>query len=421
MLAVATAPVKGTSAGGAGFLALWSYNRPFMPLSVLDGHRDGAINDFEWVETPCPFSKTIDLASVTTDLSSQAPGTIWQHVVSVGRDGRCLLQSFVRGKCDDIQKDCIERLQANIIQLSDVFPTTSSVAFESKGINPMLGVPASCFAMANLSPFQSGYGSLQFFSVTQKVPYTEQSYFAMTGLRRDKIIAQTPGVFRERPLEHGSHAEDLTIADHKLYSGKLPSEVPELLFNVIDQGDLDSDLAPVGAGILDQGITVAPEVVHLSRFANQYALHPNDELLTLVDLCHHNAMVAQKLLCDSLALMWLTLSSILGSSGVDGLQALQAENDNVMAFVLLPTIKALLEERADAGDVQTCVVLCEVLQVFSEDGTLQIQGLSLHQVREWYLSYIDLLRDMCLFSNATYIIKHCKDSYIAALNQNSTT
>jgi hypothetical protein len=29
--------------------------------------------------------------------NEDATGCIWQHVLSVGRDGRCLVQSFVRG------------------------------------------------------------------------------------------------------------------------------------------------------------------------------------------------------------------------------------------------------------------------------------------------------------------------------------
>lgn len=48
MMAVATAPVKGAVAGGSGMLALWSYHRPFMPLSVVEGHREGAVTDFCW-------------------------------------------------------------------------------------------------------------------------------------------------------------------------------------------------------------------------------------------------------------------------------------------------------------------------------------------------------------------------------------
>jgi WD repeat-containing protein 24 len=48
MIAVATAPVKGAVAGGKGMLTLWSYRRPFMPLSVVEGHSEGAVTDFCW-------------------------------------------------------------------------------------------------------------------------------------------------------------------------------------------------------------------------------------------------------------------------------------------------------------------------------------------------------------------------------------
>ena len=94
---------------------------------------------------------------------------------------------------------------------------------------------------------------------------------------------------------------------------------------------------------------------------------------------------------------------------------------NVMQYAILPTIKSLLLERADAGDVQTCVALCEVLQVIQSDEQTRIPGLELNLVREWYLSYIDLLQQMCLFSSASHLISSCKDPFIGALNQQSTT
>lgn len=81
----------------------------------------------------------------------------------------------------------------------------------------------------------------------------------------------------------------------------------------------------------------------------------------------------------------------------------------------------LLFERADAGDVQTCVALCEILQVIQSDEHTRIPGLELNLVREWYLSYIDLLQRMCLFSAASFLIKSCNDPFIGALNKNSTT
>lgn len=148
MLAVATAPIKGASAGGSGLLCLWSYHRPFMPLSVLESHTKGAVTDFFWLDTPHPDSEqsmvpsskpgnasSAELKGNSIDESDsglarnarirgmsqqESGGTqssafdnsdrdnnkclektglgVWQHVLSVGRDGRCLLQSFPRGR-----------------------------------------------------------------------------------------------------------------------------------------------------------------------------------------------------------------------------------------------------------------------------------------------------------------------------------
>ena len=140
MLGVATAPIKGASAGGSGVLSLWSYNRPFMPLSVLEGHKVGAVTDFFWLDTPQPevlplnahekspvtpshdrreTRKTSDdteasmrprirgISSHESDsisiydkpdlvedreLTLRTGLCIWQHVLSVGRDGQCLIQ-----------------------------------------------------------------------------------------------------------------------------------------------------------------------------------------------------------------------------------------------------------------------------------------------------------------------------------------
>ena len=141
MLAVASA--RQASAGGSGVLGLWSCDRPFMPLSVVEGHEEGAIGDFVWLETPYVDTKTkfeplshspesmnkSRSGSITSRYApnATADGTvvlrgslrgesesilfdnkerddeeaaprIWQHLLSVGRDGRCLIQSLVRGK-----------------------------------------------------------------------------------------------------------------------------------------------------------------------------------------------------------------------------------------------------------------------------------------------------------------------------------
>ena len=141
MLAVATARLA--NAGGSGVVSLWSFHRPFMPLCVVEGHEEGDVADFIWLETPDRWgsfwdgpttnpSETakeskrnrksqnnqqyddnvsirssgrgeIDAAAFVDNFEDgqndpQPSGAIWQHVLTVGRDGRCIIQSLLRGK-----------------------------------------------------------------------------------------------------------------------------------------------------------------------------------------------------------------------------------------------------------------------------------------------------------------------------------
>ena len=295
--------------------------------------------------------------------------------------------------------------------------------------------------MANLSPFQKGYGSLQLFSVCQPVPSGPDSDVMLTALRRDKITANAPGIFCELPLNddceqskiRNSSTEHNTGLVDQLIS-RIPKDSPEIHFNVVDQGDLDEDSNPIDDITDDyeqtKAIVVAPEVVHLSRFAQRYKMYVDSECPTRMVLCQHNANIAESLSQQELANMWRILCLCLESCIVSEKSVREVADDELfllsnssgmIQFVFLPTLKRLLEERADAGDVQTCVVLCEVFEMIRTDQSVLIQDLEIEYVREWYLSYIDLLRDMCLFSYATYIIKHCRDPIINALNQQSTT
>jgi hypothetical protein len=57
--------------------------------------------------------------------------------------------------------------------------------------------------------------------------------------------------------------------------------------------------------------------------------------------------------------MWTTVATMLDSAGLDGLPRL--DPSQAMMYKDPPTIKSLLEERADAGDVQTS--RCEILKL----------------------------------------------------------
>jgi hypothetical protein len=101
MIAVSTAPIKGASAGGSGMISLWSYHRPFMPLSIVEGHKEGAVADFEWLDTPkmdyritgesILSSKFLSMEEATMGFTMKTrdiQGTtddslcLWQHVLS---------------------------------------------------------------------------------------------------------------------------------------------------------------------------------------------------------------------------------------------------------------------------------------------------------------------------------------------------
>ena len=334
MIAVATSPISGANAGGNGVIGLWSCHRPFMPISVCEGHVDGAVIDFAW-------------ATETEDANFERK---WQTVITVGRDGQCLLQNF------------------------------------SQGHFPINEVPCSTFALTNLSPFQPGFGSLQIIAVHQHV----------------NAVGVVRGETAPSPISNS-----------------------ELAFSVTDQGDLKdlSGEAPDG-----NGVDIAPEVTHLSRLSEMYITKTGGCFQTKVDTCNHNADVAEGLNRKALTQMWKTLAIILKGSGLDDIPSSASPlPNNPMAHAIIPTLEKLLLQRADAGDVQSCVVLCEVMGVIVPPAVTagvaksRLPNLSIEEVREWYLSYIDLLQQMCLFTQAASLIKNCNDPVVGSLNQQSTT
>ena len=405
-LAVATK--QSSSAGGSGVISLWSISRPFMALSVMEGHREGAVSDFVWLQSPIlipemksmissnsltaydsSYMRSYAMGNIRDGVSNQdtvlSGSYVWQHCLSVGGDGKCLIQSFARGD------------------------------------RPIRRVPSSCFAMTNLSPFQQGFGSLQCFSVYQSVPNQKKDDFLLTALRQDEYTAQSTGAFHE-----SATTIKIESPDKGCMGRRVPLEPPKMIFSVVDQGDLDQNGLPAQQDH-SETLCVAPEVIHVSRFTRLYKMYPDENCPTSIELCAHNGRAAAELDQIPLSFMWKTVENLLRGCGLasDGLPSAQHVHSlpaNAMQCAIFPTVKALLYERADAGDVQTCVVLCEVLHVIEDGGkATKLPGLSIDIVREWYMSYIDILHQMCLFTAATFLIKNCSDPLIGALNQQSTT
>jgi len=348
--------------GGSNCLSLCSFHRPHMPLSVLEGSIEGPVLDFLWIDTPekektnnqAKFEHRFEKEKQISD--SQILSGTWQHALTVGKDGECLLQSFARGE------------------------------------RPIFHTPTSAFALANLSPFQQGHGSLQIVSVHQRPPSGHSNDFSLCRLKCNGTSSQAPGVFKERTPTNTAYVNSRFPWKPKIGGQRQPG-VMKLNFATIDK--LDSDLLPQENC---NEVNIAPELVHLSRFSKLYVLRPNEKFTNKVSICQHNAHVAKSLYSDSLFRMWEMLAKILEGCSSDKVLVESSLGMNAMDFLLLPTVRALLYKRADAGDVQTCVAICEVMEVIppiSKTSARQsgrqivpkpiIPGLQIELVREWYL------------------------------------
>jgi len=89
---------------------VWNTNLPHLPVCVLQGHSD-VVTDFQWVDSPSSFHKSLSLASVTKTTKPSVPNEmgskqsschenddeflhVYQHIVSVSKDGKMLLQDL---------------------------------------------------------------------------------------------------------------------------------------------------------------------------------------------------------------------------------------------------------------------------------------------------------------------------------------
>ena len=257
-------------------------------------------------------------------------------------------------------------------------------------------------------------------SVNQSVPSGLENDFYLTRLWDISSYASN-GKWRPQP---GGQKEPgtyiclmfciITVYNHLTF---YTTESSPILTSSIIDGYLISSL-----GISDSlnAIIVAPELQYLSYFARSYKLKKSSLFPSISSLCRHNAEVAGKLEgYGPLARMWMVLSAVVSKNRI-------GSSRNPLSTVLWSTVVSLLNERAEAGDVQTCVALCEVFDIVepsqsgSGDITVRAQSLDIETIREWYLSYIDILHTMSLFSLATDLIRSASDPVITALNQQST-
>lgn len=126
-----------------GVISLWVCSAPFVPVSIVEGHEEGAVTDFVFVtDNPEDRSSTIlkldrrstepvgvspmrqfespsqqrgsrrhsDMLDTSDTQKEPTPKAM---ILSVGRDGQCLLQDFSRGKA------VMRKFEVNITDFDD--------------------------------------------------------------------------------------------------------------------------------------------------------------------------------------------------------------------------------------------------------------------------------------------------------------
>jgi hypothetical protein len=92
-----------------------------------------------------------------------------------------------------------------------------------------------------------------------------------------------------------------------------------------------------------------------------------------------------------------------------------SSGDWVVDDVRIELVAAALEQAAERGDVQTCVLVLLAL------GDRLHAHVPARRARLWFHSYIELLQRHCLWTQATEVIRLACDDGVRAMNQKMTT
>ena len=266
-------------------------------------------------------------------------GDIWQHVVSIGKDGNVFLENLAYGK------------------------------------RPTEQVPSSVFGVSN-SNFIA--------AVHQKPPNRAIDDFGLTGLRRGGREEDAIGIFR-------TLAEDASAAEEQEGEGRWPAQ---------DEYSRRVQVTSIAVSSMDARRSkldeLEPHHKFMKHFAANFVTKWRPPLRSSFEVCVHNAKVCEEVGCGELGRMWRILGSLLETKNAEG---------SLFHFIAPTAIKSLLQDRVDCGDVQSCVYVCGVLDVFE----MKSPPFEIDIVREWYLNYVEQLRSRAMFVEATEVIKYSGD------------
>jgi hypothetical protein len=348
-----------------------SYDDIFTPNSPMDSSRlvspTSRGGQLGAARPPSPFAlPSADGGEKNQSSSGSGDGQLvivgnddWQHVVSIGRDGCVFLENLAYGSR----------------------PTTQ--------------VPSSVLALSNSNTLAA---------VHQLPPNRQEDDWGLTLLRRDATSESALGVFATSRwgAADGEEAStsNLKQANEKQQSRDGHEDGGEELNSLGRWGRQDEYCRRVqetNIQLTAMDTLIEPHQKYLKHFALTWATKESHPHMTSSELCQHNSTLCSAVGCEEQCRMWLILASLLETKNEPG---------SLFLFIGPTAIESLLQARIDCGDVQSAVYVCLLLGVFQ----MAEPPFPIQQVREWFLSYIEMLRSRAMFVEATEIVKLSGDS-----------
>ena len=344
-----------SSEGGGGGISIWklmsssSSGGAVDPVCVLNGHEE-TCTDFEWLP----------------EFGEEGPP---QHIVSVGKDGRMLIQDLRYGHFPS------RHTARSVTSIS----SHGHVAFHRGLVND----------------------GVEELDLRRSVGWEEEVVVSSIGWFASALEGE-----RERGRrggEGGGGATPLPQAGENFDTGAVYCG----LANIIDLNSAKGIRAERGAegGVFDPAL--------ISLLARSYIIEGCGR-----EACRHNLQVASSAGLSSRAAIWTAALALLPPppSNINRMESSLSFAAELLGKMLLELI--------EGGDTQHFVLLCEVLR--RAEAGLDIKSLAAGNIcdmrrREAYLAYFDLLSRLQLFCAANKIINASEEEYISKLSRHGVT
>lgn len=373
-----------TSSSDSGEILVWKLRASTAePVCILRGHEETCTN-FHWLD------------------SIESPDAV-QHMISVGKDGRMLIQDLRNGYFPDTHTSrCVTAISSH-----------GHLAFHRGFLERAdpLGLSSSPAAYGWFaSSRRAQFGNLQGYrpvndrssSPSEKSNFQpkSQSCCVPAPPLQDDDVANPPNTFETGVVFCG-------LAD---------------ISDLVDARGIRAERGAEG-GVFDPAI--------ISLLARSYVLGAEQTGVANSprEACIFNLQVAARAGLASRAAIWAALLSLL-PSGPFTAAATESSPGKSSADVL-PSIVPfgtellgnMLLELLDGGDTQHFVLVCEVLRRADrlDEAALQAGNISDIRRREAYLAYFDLLSRLQLSCAANNIIKASDEEYISKLSRQGVT